>query len=348
MKNLDDNQKRGRVSVLFVLSVFLTLVATALIEVVVWFILLQVGVFENIDTNPAFYIALMFIAGSIIIGLFMSFIFSRFVAKPANTLITGINDLADGKYGTRIDLGKNHVVKKLNESFNALANELQNTEMLRSDFTNNFSHEFKTPIVSIYGFAKILNKGGVSPEKQAEYLGIIETEAERLATMATNILNLTRVESQTIISGKTRFNLSEQIRKCVLLLEKKWTNKKLSPDLDFDEIYILADKELLKQVWINILDNAIKFAKGGTNLTIGIKAENKTVAVSITDYGKEIPQDQIKKIYDKFYQTDKSRSIEGNGIGLSIVKRVVTLHNGTVQAVSENGKTTFTVTLPIR
>ncbi len=343
-----NEQRRLRLSLFFVLSVFLILVTTALIEVVIGLIMLELGVFENIESNPAFYIALMFIAGSIIIGFFMSFIFSQFIVKPANALITGINDLADGKYETRINLGKTQVEKNLNESFNTLACELQNTEMLRSDFTNNFSHEFKTPIVSILGFAKILNKGGVAPEKQSEYLGIIETEAERLATMATNILNLTRVESQNIISGKTKFNLSEQIRKCVLLLEKKWTAKKLSPDLDFDEVHIYADKELLKQVWINLLDNAIKFAKSGTNLQVGIQTSGKTVAVSVTDYGKEIPADQIKKIYDKFYQTDKSRSIEGNGIGLSIVKRVVTLHSGTVEAVSENGKTTFTVTLPVR
>jgi signal transduction histidine kinase len=330
------------------LSVFLTLITTALIELVIGFALLQVGVFENIDSNPAFYIAIMFIVGSVIIGLSLAFAYSLFIVKPANTLLNGIEDLADGKYETRLNLGKNQMVKTLNESFNKLAGELQNTAMLRSDFTNNFSHEFKTPIVSIYGFAKILNNGNVPPEKQAEYLGIIETEAERLATMATNILNLTRVENQNIISNKSRFNLSEQIRKCVLLIEKKWTNKKLTPELDFDEFYINADKELLKQVWINLLDNAVKFAKVGTNFEIDIRSEDKTISVSITNYGKEIPADQIKKIYDKFYQTDKSRSIEGNGIGLSIVKRVVTLHNGTVQAVSENGKTTFTVTLPIR
>lgn len=344
MNNSGKSEKR-RFTLLFIFSVLLTLLATAAIEVVLWFILLRVGVFKLIDDNPALYIALMFIAGSVIIGSFVSIIFSRFILKPINILVDGINNLAKGKYDTRVEIGKNRVAKSLGESFNILANELQNTEMLRSDFTNNFSHEFKTPIVSVYGFAKILNKGNVPEEKQKEYLNIIEKESERLSSMATNVLNLTKLENQNILSSKNKFNLSEQIRTCFLLLEKKWTAKNLNPVLDFGEYMINANEEMLKQVWINLIDNAVKFATPDTDLEITIAEADGTLSVTVSDFGKEIPEDQLDKIFNKFYQTDSSHATEGNGIGLSIVKKVVTLHDGTVTAQSANGKTAFTVKL---
>lgn len=131
--------------------------------------------------------------------------------------------------------------------------------MLRSDFINNFSHEFKTPIVSIAGFAKLLRRGNLTDEQKEEYLEVIEEESLRLSAMANNVLNLTRVENQTILTEVTRFNLSEQIRGAVLLLAEKWTPKNLYMDMQFGEHMICANEELLKQVWINLLDNAIKF-----------------------------------------------------------------------------------------
>lgn len=141
-----------------------------------------------------------------------------------------------------------------------MAEELENTQMLRSDFINNFSHEFKTPIVSIAGFAKLLRRGNLTDAQKEEYLAIIEEESLRLAAMATNVMNLTKVENQTILTDLTTFNLSEQIRACVLLLEEKWSRKELDLDLEFPEYTIRANEELLKQVWINLLDNAIKYS----------------------------------------------------------------------------------------
>jgi signal transduction histidine kinase len=227
-----------------------------------------------------------------------------------------------------------------------MAQELQNTEVLRSDFINNFSHEFKTPIVSIAGFAKLLKRGNLTDEQKNEYIDIIEEESLRLSYMATNVLNLTNVENQTILTDVSEFNLSEQIRSAVLLLEDKWSRRKLEMYIDFDEYMIFANEELLKHVWINLLDNAIKFSPEYGVLGIKIEEINEFLYVSISNSGDPIPSELREKIFNKFYQADESHSSEGNGIGLAIVKRVVELHNGIVSVQSKDNLTTFTVKLP--
>ena len=235
---------------------------------------------------------------------------------------------------------------QISDGFNKMAQELQNTEMLRSDFINNFSHEFKTPIVSIAGFAKLLKRGNLTQRQREEYLDIIEEESMRLSDMATNVLNLTKVENQTILTGQSTFNLSEQLRASILLLERKWSKKNLQWQLEFGEYRITANEELLKQVWINLLDNAIKFSPEGGTIAVRITEQGGTLAVSVRNAGAAIPQPEQEKIFRKFYQADESHSSEGNGIGLAIVKRVTELHRGTVVVRSGNDETTFTVTLP--
>jgi signal transduction histidine kinase len=217
--------------------------------------------------------------------------------------------------------------------------------VLRGDFVNNFSHEFKTPIVSIAGFAKLLKRGNLTEEQKAEYLDIIEEESLRLAQMASNILDMTKIENQTILTDVSTYNLSEQIRSCVLLLEKSWSGKNLELVLEFDEYMVYACEELLKQVWINLLDNAIKYSPEYGMVVVKIREEGELYHVSIANSGIEIPMDKRQKIFEKFYQADESHSSAGNGIGLSIVKSVVDLHGGQVWVECKNGITTFHVLL---
>ena len=179
-----------------------------------------------------------------------------------------------------------------------------------------------------------------------EYLDIIEEEALRLSAMATNVMNMTKVENQTILTDITKFNLSEQIRSSVLLLENAWTKKNIELSPEFDEYEIFANEELLKQIWINLLDNAIKFSPEYGMIVIKIMDEGENYQISIANEGPEIPPESQKKIFDKFYQADESHSSEGNGIGLAIVKRVVELHYGDIDAECRNGITTFYVELP--
>ena len=228
-----------------------------------------------------------------------------------------------------------------------VAKELEKTEILRTDFINDFSHELKTPIVSISGLISLMKSENLSDDKRRQYLTIMEEEANRLTQMTSNALYLSKVETQGILTNKREFNVSEQIRDSFLLLERKWSKKELIPNLELDEFMVLANEDMLKHVWVNLIDNAIKFSEEKKELKITAEKMYGQLFVSIQNYGPEIPKSDYEAIFNKFYQCDKSRSTEGNGIGLSIVKHIVTLHDGEVMVSSGNGKTIFTVALPI-
>lgn len=287
---------------------------------------------------------------SLLVGSVFAGFIVRIPLKPINDMINGLNALASGDYGAR--LSTKRIFKKfplfvrLTDSFNKLAEELQNTELLRSDFINNFSHEFKTPIVSIAGFAKLINKGNLTEEQKNEYLSVIEEESLRLSGLATNVLNMTKIENQSILANVSKYNLSEQLRICILMLEQKWSAKQLEFKLDFREHVIAADQELLAQVWLNLIDNAIKFSPSGEIVEINIKSDDDRIYVSVINVGETVPEDKRQRIFNKFYQVDASHGAEGNGIGLAVVKRVVELHGGSVYVDCENNMTMFTINLP--
>ena len=347
-------ERKSRFALTFLVTCIVLAVLVVIGGIIVGLIMLLISLGFVSDSNgltPAGSIAILVII-SVIIGAALSYLFSRITMKPINKIINSFNQLAAGNFNTRLEFNgvwaKHATVREISDSFNTMAEELENTEMLRSDFINNFSHEFKTPIVSISGFAKLLKHGDLTEEQKAEYIGIIAEESSRLASMATNVLNLTKVENQTILTGQTTFNLSEQIRGCILLLESKWSAKNIEFHIDFDEYDVYANEEMLKQVWINLIDNAVKFSPDYGIVSVGISENNGLITVSVTNSGTDIPAESIDRIFNKFYQADESHSSEGNGIGLAIVKQVVKLHGGTVAADSRKGRTTFTVMLPAK
>lgn len=345
------NRIRRALTAILSRIVFLVLLSAVGIAGITVFILDATGVLEHLgwgDINLPI-IFLIVVGGVILLSFLISILLGKFPLKPVNELINCMNQLAAGDFKTRLHFGKtiskHKIFKEISASFNTLAEELENTETLRSDFVNNFSHEFKTPIVSIAGLAKLVNKGNLSEEQKKVYLLAIEEESMRLASMATNVLNLTKVENQAILTDVSGFNLSEQIRSSVLLLENKWTKKNIELALDFDEYQIEANDELLKQVWINLIDNAIKFSPEGGEVTVDINENEVDYDVSIKNIG-QIPLENQQKIWNKFYQADESHASEGNGIGLAIVKKIVELHNGDVSVQCDGETVCFTVKLP--
>lgn len=347
----EKRRKRSRrimLTAVFTAVVFLVFVLTMVIVTGAVYGLVRAGVLiPSFHTAPRLLLAVLgFAAASIVVGTVISVVLGHIPLKPLNRLIDGMNRLAAGDYKARVYFGESRIGKSLADSFNILAEELQNTEMLRSDFTNNFSHEFKTPIVSIYGFAKLLRQGNLPKEQEAEYLQIIEEESRRLSMMATNVLNLTKIENQKILTNVSVFNLSEQIRLCVLLLEKKWNAKELDLSLNFNEYRISANEEMLRQVWINLLDNAIKFSPQGGCISVTIHEIADAVLVTVKNTGPEIAEKDRKRIFHKFYQADTSHAAEGTGTGLAIVQKIVELHRGKVSVECQGGETSFLVELP--
>ena len=347
-------KQRWSLTLLYAGAFFVIQLIAVLITAVLAFLLSKLGVLGSFgfqeQTGTALLLVMLLI--SVLVGILISIVTVKIPLRPFNRLINNMNRLAGGDYSARMRYGRlmksNPAFRELTDSFNAMAEELENTQMLRSDFVNNFSHEFKTPIVSIAGFAKLLRRGNLTQEQKEEYLAIIEEESLRLAAMASNVMNLTKVENQTILTDLATYNLSEQIRSCVLLLEEKWSRKELDMDLEFPEYTIRADEEMLRQVWINLLDNAIKYSPNHGEIRVRISEKPETLTVAITNYGPDIPRDKLGRIWGKFYQVDESHGSEGNGIGLAVVKQVVQLHGGSASVTSGSGATTFTVQLPKR
>lgn len=338
---------RTLLTIFFTLIVFVILVITMLIVGLLMFALNHFDYLEEHLTSSNIIIPIAFFGiVSIFIGTLVAAMVSGIPLGFIANLINGMDALSKGNYSIRIELGQNVIGQKIANSFNRLAEELGNTEMLRSDFVNNFSHEFKTPIVSITGFAKLVQKGNITQEKEQEYLQIIVDEMNRLASMSTNILDLTKIENQTILTDITRMNLSEQIRSSILLLQQKWLKKDIVFDLEYDETFIQANEEMLRQVWINLLDNSIKFSPEAEEIQVRINQTDTHTTVKISNKGEFITPEDIDRIFNKFWQADTSHSTQGSGIGLSIVKEVLQLHKGQVNVTSDTEFTTFAVTLP--
>lgn len=285
---------------------------------------------------------------SVIIGTCISAAVASKIVRPVREVKRAMHRVEKGDFSQRLEVtGFNGEIDELIESYNKMAQELGGIEMFRENFINSFSHEFKTPIVSIQGFAKQLKKENLSEEKKQEYIDIIISESKRLTNLSSNILMLSKLENQQIITDKTSFSLDEQIRNCILLLEKQWTAKDISFDIDMQEIQYTTNAEMLSQVWVNIIGNAIKFSPEGSSIRVKLFKEGDVITAEITDRGIGMDQQTISHIFERFYQGDRAHASEGNGLGLPLVKRIVELCNGNIRVESQYGKgTNFIVTLP--
>ena len=298
-------------------------------------------------------LTIIVLAFSYISSSIFSVIITRNVFLPLRKLTRLTKQVSKGYYDINTDGITNFFTEKtdlgtLVDAFEEMTHELSSTEIFRNDFIHNFSHEFKTPIISISGFAKQLYKGDLTPEQQSEFAKIIMDESEHLATMSSNVLLLSKLESQEIISDKESFSLDEQLRTCMLLFEEQWSSKNITIDMDLDEIDYFQNKDLLYHVWMNLLGNAVKFTPESGNIAVKAKKSNGSVYVVISDDGIGMNEESLKHIFEKFYQGDSSHATAGNGLGLSLVKRIVDMMDGriSVESTKEKGST-FTVSLPL-
>lgn len=224
---------------------------------------------------------------------------------------------------------------------------LKSTENLQKEFINNVSHEIKTPISSIEGFAKLLKDKNISNEEREEYSNIIIEEAERLSNLTGKMLKLSKLHNQDKIINKQEVLIAEQIRKAISLLEPKWSEKNIKINVSLEENIFLGDEELIFQVWINLFENAIKFSNNNCQIDIKEFYNNEEIVVVIKDYGIGMQESELEKVFERFYQIDKSHSAEGSGLGLAIVKRIIELSNGKIEIKSKESKgTTVIVKLP--
>ena len=305
-------------------------------------------VFFGLLVNPVFRMMAMPALLTVFI-LTLAAGMGRSKLRPMDDLVHAMHAVSQGDFSVRVD-GENIPgdMGELAGSFNNMAAELGSLELFRKDFINNFSHEFKTPIVSIRGFAKQLERDDLTEQQRREYLDIIVSESDRLANMASNVLLLSKLENQTIVTDREDFRLDEQLRRCVLLLEKQWSAKSLEPDVELDEITYNGNEEMMNHIWVNLLNNAIKFSPEGGPLVVRLRREGDTAVCTVGDAGPGMDEATRRRVFEKFYQGDTAHATEGNGLGLSLVKRIVDLCGGTVDVDSAPGQgATFTVKLPM-
>jgi signal transduction histidine kinase len=336
-------------AVSLVALVFLVMLLSILSAGLIAYLLIQIGILDIESTaSPRRAISIM-VYISIFLGVVIATLLSQRSVKPIRDMMKATEKVSQGNFSVMVNGSFVFELDALAVSFNKMVQELKGIETLRSDFVRNFSHEFKTPITSIRGFAKLLQAGDASEEEKQEYLNIIVQESERLVHLSTNVLNLSKIESTEIISEKTIYCLDEQIRLAIVMLEPKWSDKKLYVDIRLeDEIEILGDKNLVHQIWVNLLDNAIKYTNNGGVIKVGLWRSGQKAIFRLEDNGCGMNNETIQHIFDKFYQGDTSHSIAGNGLGLTLVKKITELCEGTIEVQSELGKgSVFIVKLPL-
>ncbi len=334
-------QRRLTVSLVFAAASFLSMLVVFFLLFISIVTVWHLGLFRESETgSPLLFLFLIF-AIYLIVGFFLSLIFNRLPLKPFFQIRSAFDRIAKGDYSVRLALKGPSEFCDLGEKFNYMAQELGSVEMLRNDFVNNFSHEFKTPIVSIRGFARMLKLDDLTPEERDEYLDIIIEESERLSSLSTNVLNLSKLKQQSILTDKKQINISEQIRRTISMMDSKWPGKQIEYQFDCKDIYTEGNEDLLKQVWINLLDNAIKFSPVNGCVRIDIGQTEEQVTVQISNQGDPIPPEAARLIFDKFYQVDTSHATRGNGLGLAIVRRIMELHGGEVSLLSSDEERTI-------
>ncbi|WP_068781211.1 MULTISPECIES: HAMP domain-containing sensor histidine kinase [unclassified Paenibacillus] len=350
-------KKRLSLAITLVMFVFGVMVSTFLLIGASVVLLQHIGVIslsdhfvpESRGSSGNHIIPLFILFGlCILLGTALTAFLSKKALNPIRKVIDATHKVAGGDFSVKVDLKGIGELEELSQSFNKMTQELSSIETLRSDFVNNFSHEFKTPIVSLRGFAKLLKENNLSDEEQREYLDIIITESERLAALSTNVLTLSKYETLEIVVDKTPFRLDEQIRKSIVLMEPKWSAKEITVNVNLDKVIYNGNEDLTQQIWINLLDNAIKFTDPYGFIDITLVNKNDEIQFIIQDDGPGMDDQTKAHIFDKFYQGDTSHSKTGYGLGLSLVKRIVVLCGGDVSVQSQPGKgSIFTVIFPV-
>ncbi|MDD9265631.1 ATP-binding protein [Paenibacillus sp. GCM10023248] len=285
----------------------------------------------------------------LLVGSLLILIASRYVVNPLKKLTIATQRLARGNFNVHVAVKQKDELGQLADSFNHMAGELKQLEQMRQDFVSNVSHEIQTPLTSIRGFSKALRGTEIDESERLKYLEIIERESERLSRLSDNLLKLASLESEHHPFHPTIFDLDEQLRRIVVFYEPLWSEKQLDIDLALPRVKISADADQLNQVWMNLIGNALKFTPAGGHIFVKLVPLRDRVQVSIHDDGIGISEEDLSRIFDRFYKADQARQRDtGSGLGLAIVRKIIDLHQGTIEVHSEPGKgTQFLVTLPI-
>jgi signal transduction histidine kinase len=285
----------------------------------------------------------------ILIAAIISSVTSMHQSQPMKEIAAAARQFGHGELDVRVDVGqRKDEIGELAEAFNAMAESLSNSEKRRSEFIANVSHELKTPMTTIAGFADGILDGTIPPEKEREYLQIISSETRRLSRLVRSMLDLSRLQSDERLAQQ-QFDICETLVRTLVSLEGKVNGKSLEVAMDLPEepVAVWGDQDAITQVCYNLLDNAIKFSREGGTLGVSVTTKGAKASIAISNQGDTIPPEELSLIFDRFHKTDHSRSVDrdGVGLGLYIVKTILNSHKENITCTSEDGTTCFTFSL---
>ena len=299
----------------------------------------------HIDEDNIVLFAVITLAISVVFGIALSFAYSAIIIRTSKPYLNALQKVAEGDFSVRIEDSPAFANLNIANNFNYMVSQLDSVETLRENFVSDFSHEFKTPISSISGFAKLLKDPTLTAEQRNEYLDVIIDESNRLVGLAESVLLLNRLDSTEEIV-KEQYLLDEQLRQCVLMFAQQCEEKGIELNVDLEQITINSNYKLLSQVVVNLMSNAVKFTPGGGKIDVALKSMGLNAVITVADSGCGMDEETKSNIFNKFFQGDKSHTTQGNGLGLCIVKRIVELLGGQIFVESKLGVgSTFTVIL---
>jgi len=334
-----------------VLLIFRQLLITLSIIILsgLFFITLGEVELESRRIHPIFIIVFIFLI-SILISTTVSIFVSKSFLRPIHQISQATKKIANGDFDVSLDSTyAQSEISELIDNFNIMAKDLKNIEILKNDFIDNVSHEFKTPLSTISGYSALLQDENLTIEERRAYTQNIIDSSAKLNALLSNILKLSKLENGEIKMVKNVYAVDEQIRQAILSLEKAWSDKNIDLDIELDNCKCLGYEQLNEHIWLNIISNAIKFSNYGGKVEIYLKKLSDTAIFSVTDYGIGMDTEIQNKIFDKFYQGDNSHNKEGNGLGLALVKKIVRMNDYDISVKSVYGQgSTFTVTIPLK
>ena len=284
------------------------------------------------------------------IGVLVTSLLSKFFFDPIKKLRQAMDRVAEGDFSVRLEeKSSSKEIMEIYTGFNLMTHELSATEILQTDFVSNVSHELKTPINAIEGYSTLLQDSENLSEDQQEYVEKILFNTRRLSSLAGSILLLSKLENQQIPTNQRLYRLDEQIRQSIVALEGAWVSKDIELDVEMDAVSYLGNEPMMRHVWDNLIGNAIKFSPAGSLITIRLQKERQELVFTVEDQGPGLTEEAQKHLFDKFYQADSSHRQEGNGLGLALVKRILTIEKGQVTAQNlPEGGCRFTVKLQMK
>ena len=283
----------------------------------------------------------------LLVGILVTGQLSKYFFNPIKKLRGAMDKVAEGDFSVRLEeKSSSKEILEIYTGFNLMAHELSSTEILQTDFVSNVSHEFKTPINAIEGYSTLLQDGENLSEDQKEYVDKILLNTQRLSSLVGSILLLSKLENQQIPTNQIEYRLDEQIRQSVVALESAWSQKDIELDVDLDRVSYLGNEQMMRHVWDNLISNAVKFSPQGGKVKLCLSQKARKLTFTVENQGPGLSEEAQKHIFVKFYQGDSSHKQEGNGLGLALVKRILTIEKGQITAENiPDGGCRFTVTL---